>query len=238
MENSASSNQITDSTSFLSNSGFNSPTSNNTSSGLINFFKSITWTTWFIIFIILSLLGINIFTYLSEGTHYTANLLDRITKWFSGTVGTPIKDTTKQTINVSATGTKAGINMAATTATKAINVATKPFQTDSTSPGVAANAAYTSQLPQTLQTQSSINPESNDALYTTLQKPLSNITDVQADTSTSNIQRNKSANKSGWCFIGEEEGIRSCIEVGRNDICMSGDIFPTNDVCVNPNLRV
>jgi hypothetical protein len=26
--------------------------------------------------------------------------------------------------------------------------------------------------------------------------------------------------------------------VGMNDTCMSGDIFPTSAVCVNPNLRV
>jgi len=27
------------------------------------------------------------------------------------------------------------------------------------------------------------------------------------------------------------------VQVGVNDECMSGDVFPTNDVCVNPNLR-
>lgn len=43
--------------------------------------------------------------------------------------------------------------------------------------------------------------------------------------------------KAGWCYIGEEKGYRSCAEVGENDICMSGDIFPTSQVCINPNLR-
>ena len=44
-------------------------------------------------------------------------------------------------------------------------------------------------------------------------------------------------NKSGWCFIGTYSGYRSCSKVGEADKCMSGDIFPTHDVCVNPNLR-
>jgi hypothetical protein len=43
--------------------------------------------------------------------------------------------------------------------------------------------------------------------------------------------------KAGWCYIGEEKGYRSCAEVGENDICMSGDIFPTSQVCINPSLR-
>jgi hypothetical protein len=44
--------------------------------------------------------------------------------------------------------------------------------------------------------------------------------------------------KSGYCYIGEDKGYRSCAYVGVNDTCMSGEIFPTNDICVNPSLRV
>ena len=43
--------------------------------------------------------------------------------------------------------------------------------------------------------------------------------------------------KSGYCYIGEDRGFRSCIKVGENDQCISGDIFPTMDICINPNLR-
>jgi hypothetical protein len=49
---------------------------------------------------------------------------------------------------------------------------------------------------------------------------------------------NKSQPKSGFCFIGEDRGHRSCIEVSESNKCMSGNIFPSMDVCVNPNLRV
>jgi hypothetical protein len=87
----------------------------------------------------------------------------------------------------------------------------------------------------------------NNALNTALvedtrgsTKNLNNMTNTFnyiADDSMSNIQQSKSSSKSGWCFIGEDRGFRSCIQVNSNDKCMSGDIFPSQEICINPNLR-
>ena len=41
----------------------------------------------------------------------------------------------------------------------------------------------------------------------------------------------------GWCYVGQDRGFRTCSEVGVNDTCMSGDIFPSREICMNPNLR-
>jgi len=54
---------------------------------------------------------------------------------------------------------------------------------------------------------------------------------------TSNRTNQLNSNNSGYCYIGEDRGYRSCIKVDEDDKCMSGDIFPTEDVCINPNLR-
>lgn len=43
--------------------------------------------------------------------------------------------------------------------------------------------------------------------------------------------------KNGWCYAGKDRQYRSCVYVGVNDKCMSGDIFPTEAVCINPTLR-
>jgi len=43
--------------------------------------------------------------------------------------------------------------------------------------------------------------------------------------------------KRGFCYIGEERGLRTCIGVGINDTCMSGEIFPSMNKCINPNIR-
>lgn len=66
---------------------------------------------------------------------------------------------------------------------------------------------------------------------------MSNTFNYKADDSMSNIQQSKSTSKSGWCFIGEDRGFRSCIQVNENEKCMSGDIFPSQEICINPNLR-
>lgn len=43
--------------------------------------------------------------------------------------------------------------------------------------------------------------------------------------------------KNGWCYVGTDRGIRSCIDVGYNETCISQDIYPSRDKCINPNLR-
>ena len=50
-------------------------------------------------------------------------------------------------------------------------------------------------------------------------------------------QHTRKGVKSGYCYIGEDRGFRSCARVGNADKCMSGNIFPTEAICINPNLR-
>ena len=47
----------------------------------------------------------------------------------------------------------------------------------------------------------------------------------------------KSYSKSGYCYIGIDRGFRSCVKVNEHETCMSGDIFPTHAICINPSLR-
>ena len=69
----------------------------------------------------------------------------------------------------------------------------------------------------------------------TPQKQQKDGEDYVADDSSSSIQQG--APKAGWCYIGQDRGFRTCAEVGVNDTCMSGDIFPSHEICVNPRLR-
>lgn len=70
---------------------------------------------------------------------------------------------------------------------------------------------------------------------TALQKSLANTSQVQ--TTEVMPDEPRQMGKAGWCLIGESNQVRTCVEVGVNDTCMSGDIFPTQAVCVNPTLR-
>jgi hypothetical protein len=56
-----------------------------------------------------------------------------------------------------------------------------------------------------------------------------------ADNASSSIQ--KKSGKTNWCFIGEEDGTRNCAALNKGQECMSGNIFPSMDICINPNLR-
>jgi len=55
------------------------------------------------------------------------------------------------------------------------------------------------------------------------------------DSGASSIQKSPSSKKSNWCLVGEYEGKRGCIEVGDQDKCMSGQVFPSQKMCLNPN---
>jgi hypothetical protein len=54
------------------------------------------------------------------------------------------------------------------------------------------------------------------------------------DSNTSSIQQKGGK---GFCYIGEDKGTRVCASVEESDSCMSGNIFPTKDMCINPKLR-
>lgn len=53
----------------------------------------------------------------------------------------------------------------------------------------------------------------------------------------SRVQSNKASGKSGFCYVGEENGIRSCVKVTDKDVCVSGKVYHSKDICANPRLR-
>jgi hypothetical protein len=59
------------------------------------------------------------------------------------------------------------------------------------------------------------------------------ISEPKADKSESPIQ-NGSTMKSSWCLIGEQNGRRGCVEVNDASKCMSGQVFPNAEMCLNP----
>ena len=104
--------------------------------------------------------------------------------------------------------------------------------TDNTPQGATAKGSLKSQPvqqnPQNVMEKNSLNQALNAA-----HEKKEKHEDYEADHAKSSVH----GNKSGWCYIGEDRGYRSCVKVGDDDKCMSGDIFPTNELCVNPNLR-
>jgi len=175
------------------------------------------WPTWFAIFLILAILGVNIFVYLAQGTQLLAN----ITQYFTAIFARLFGNVSKQVIGTSAQGVSGvaqGVNAVAEQTIQATQVSSSANPSAIVGGG-ASSASVQNALSSALQTQGQ------------------DLDGVSADDATSAIQMNKSAGKSGYCYIGEERGFRSCVKVGENDACLSGDIFPSLDICVNPTLR-
>lgn len=212
------------------------------STGIFSFLSSIEWTTWLIIILILALLGINVFVYLAKGTQAAAYIVDNIFGPILRWLGYNVVETAKTTVEVGATGTKAAVDVVTGTAkglvSGAISGASAGIQKarkEAEVNGTPAEASHNGvPVQDTIQQKGSQISWDND----NLDKALSHAQyggDVHPDDSLSSIQA--SSGKSGWCFIGEQQGIRSCAQLGINDQCMSGDVFPTREICMNPNLR-
>lgn len=204
-----------------------------------------------LIVLLLALIGFNVFTY-----------LDDITAWFSDTFGAPFRavarwlgyaaaDTVKTTVDVTAEGAKSAVDIAAGAATSGIDVLQQTIGTK----GASANADHANAhadkrsnnnhkgtgtnnnnakgaSSETASSETTSAETASAALETALSHAKKKS--PQPDDATSRIQR---TGKSGYCYIGEDRGFRSCIKVGEQDTCMSGDIFPTHAICINPRLR-
>jgi hypothetical protein len=59
-------------------------------------------------------------------------------------------------------------------------------------------------------------------------------TPVPDSSMTSSVQ---CRGEKGWCYVGEQDGYRSCLSVGANNYCQSGNVYPSRDLCINPSLR-
>ena len=207
----------------------------NTSQG---FFLNFTWQTWLIIILILGLLGINIFAYLAKGTQVTANIFDQIVTPFLKLFGYSTLETTKQTLETTATGTNATVNAVTNTGVGAINTVEQTVDSKTNMNTIPTNLSASTTLQPVQndiqQTGGNVEQWQQNSLQKALDTSSQSVNNVQPDESKSSIQ---TIGKAGWCYIGEDQGTRTCAEIGVNDMCMSGDVFPTQEICMNPNLR-
>jgi len=53
----------------------------------------------------------------------------------------------------------------------------------------------------------------------------------------SEYTKEQTVTSNGFCYIGYDNNMRDCTNVSDGDICMSGQVFPTLDVCLYPKFR-
>ena len=193
------------------------------SSGIGSFFDFSSYTTYdilrlFAIALILSFLGINFFGYLGIVTETVRDIINPIL----GFLGYGASETTKSIVNVSAAGTKGLVDVASGTVVGGVNLLEK---------GLSKKGATINKIDD----NSKVNMKLLEKAVQNQNKPKSD--EPKPDEAGSRTQASKMKIKSGFCYIGEDRGFRRCIAVGEGDNCLSGDIFPTDEICVNPSLR-
>jgi hypothetical protein len=161
----------------------------------------------FLIIVILAMLGFNLFAYLAKGTDVFSN--------FMASYGKYIPEGLKRILNLSEKGTELGLDVAAGTVKDVKKVIKKTS---------GAHSKLWKARDKNLET--SINAGNF--------RGLNNHPQHIPDQTDSRVQEK---NKKGWCYIGTDRTFRSCIKVNESDKCMSGKIFPTKAICINPSLR-
>jgi hypothetical protein len=171
------------------------------------------YTKYFIIFlIILAFLGYNILDYLAKGSNFLIDIFRPLLNLLGITVG----DTTKQTIMVSTEGTKQLIDTTSNTLVGGIDL--------------LQHSIDNKKIQNNIDKKKPQNKVNNNQQIEVKEPPI-------PDNGLSKTQLNNPTNKSGYCYIGEDRGFRSCIKVGEADNCVSQQIFPSQAICINPNLR-
>lgn len=187
---------------------------------------------WLILIIVLAFVGFNIFSYLAKGT----DVLVQFTSFF-----TYIFETiSKFIINLSATGTQALVDVGGSAIDTSLDVVKENTDGRSNEPEQQDQQQQQQQQGQQQQQQGQ-----QQQLYMQQQKPYptsypqsNEFPPSQTEMEPMPASAMDADNKSGWCLVGQEQGFRSCIEVNEFDKCLSGNIFPSKDICTNPNLRV
>ena len=210
-----------------------------------------------LVIILLALIGFNVFTYLDDITQWFSDTFGAPFREVARFLGYAAADTVKTTVDVTAKGAKSAVDIAAGAATSGIDVlqntiganasqsnqssasqSSQSRQSGQSNQSNQSSANQSRQSNQSDQSKSSQSRQSNQSnAELSLETALSHAKKEppQPDDATSRTQR--SSGKAGYCYIGEDRGFRSCLKVGEQDTCMSGDIFPTHAVCVNPRLR-
>tara|TARA_B110000285_G_scaffold75180_1_gene86577 strand:- start:5986 stop:6690 length:705 start_codon:yes stop_codon:yes gene_type:complete len=189
-----------------------------------------------LIVVILLFLGVNIFSYLGDFFQIVKEAIAPLLKNILESLGYVVTETTKDVAQLSAEGAKLGIDVAAGTVESGINVIQGQLDIEQGSSSSSSSSGNTNRQGQG---QAQGKSKAIDSISNSLSSALADAeynSEPMPDDSMSSTQRS-GPSKSGYCYIGEDRGFRSCIQVKDSDMCMSGDIFPSQDICVNPSLR-
>jgi len=207
---------------------------------------------WIFIILLLAFLGFNIFKYLAQGTDIVTALLSPIAYVITMVSG----DTAKTTLEHTSQGAQTiatessnflqillklitdffngSVNFIATGSISGINYLQSTIKQDKITP--------TNENANTKDTKEE-NVDEEEGVLKNERKIENRLQDVSNSIKNSiakkedKIPEPSSSEQHGYCYVGKQNNVRHCAKVSSKSKCMSGDIFPTMDLCINPKLR-
>lgn len=213
--------------------------SSNSNDGYFSTNGNTNYTRIGMIVVILLFLGVNIFSYLGDFLQIIKEALAPLLKTILESLGYVVTETTKDVTQIAASGAKLGIDVAAGTVESGINVIQGQLDLEQGAGQGLSQGQGQRQSQRGQNTSQPTNMPKQNLLSASLSSALADAeynSEPIPDDSMSSTQR-VGPGKSGYCYIGEDRGFRSCIAVRDGDVCMSGNIFPSQTLCVNPSLR-
>jgi hypothetical protein len=172
-----------------------------------------------VLLLILSVLGFNIFNYLGKVTQTLSDIFGPIIALFGGGATGVLK----KTVSASAAGTGGIIKGGADVIDSGLGALENKLNESSVKNNIDNKKVNTKKAEE-----KKAKEEEENAPPPTTKGPI-------PDEAGSNTQSKPS--KPSFCYIGEDRGTRSCIQVDKDSNCMSGEIFPSMELCINPALR-
>lgn len=205
---------LTDSLNFLSDSVTDSMAAAPDASGASAETDS-GYSIWSIISGILIVLIIWVLIYNLFNLGKFTDLIQSALKWIGYSTG----ETVKTTANVGAAGLKGGADVAADAITGSVNILEKGLNL---TPEEKMRAQSQQQAQATALNPPPLNPEtvetSEDNVLSTGLANLKKMAPMPSPDDATSVTQSGGRSKSGYCYIGEDRGFRSCIRVGFPDI--------------------
>ena len=210
-----------------------------------SFFKSFAF--WAIIILILAILGFNVFNYLSKGTDIIASITGPIIS----TLGIATGETAKTTISNTATGSKKIVDTTSNISQDTLDFFGKNINKSIDGIDYGTNKGIDFIENKLKKTNNQTNNQDNKIDNLEQKKNNEVLTNrenrLKQNNKNNNLKRGKTdsepepvqsaSQQHGYCYIGKINDSRYCTKVTAKNKCMSGDIFPSMDLCINPNLR-
>lgn len=163
-------------------------------------------------FLLISVLGINLLNILGNFLQYISDVLGPVINQFLIALGYSAGTALDKVSDVTADAAKVGIDIA----DGALNNIGGLLKGSGPVPGPVPGTPPPQPQPQPPQPQP--------------QPPI----EPSPDSSENAIQKPITSDKWNWCLVGEYQNKRGCIEITDTDKCMSGQVFPSQQMCLNP----